>query len=486
MFYGLTVSVLVAGAAFVLERWMQRQGRAIRPIWAGALPISVLLPVAITVFGSRPGEQRGVILGELEMIGGLPGLGVAAATSRSAGGMLGLLEYLDPLLLTLWAVASAGLLAVAILGSIRLRSESSRWPEASVGSRVVKVSSDVGPAVVGLVRSRIVVPAWALEAAEEVQEMIVSHEEEHIRARDPQLLVAAYVFLLVLPWNLPLWWMTHRLRLAIEIDCDRRVLARGADVRAYGILLLDVSGHRSLGFAPALSNPADFLERRIRMITQKRRAGSWREPLLAMALAMLLLLVACEIDPPPLPVSDPEPSAAESDSGGFDRVLGPRTIVVPPSAFVDGRVQSGTPEPAPRTDITTPGLPIIHSEGTTDSSRRGEGDAEPNEVGREPVFTPMEIRPQFLNRTEFIQQLQRRYPPMLKDAAIGGTVNVWVFIDERGQVTNTRVQESSGYPQLDMTAEQLMREVADFSPAVNRDQNVPVWISIPVTFETRP
>jgi protein TonB len=107
------------------------------------------------------------------------------------------------------------------------------------------------------------------------------------------------------------------------------------------------------------------------------------------------------------------------------------------------------------------------------------------EISEQPVFTPMEIRPELRNRTEFTQALERRYPPMLKDAGIGGTVNVWVFIDERGEVQNTRVNQTSGYPQLDEVAESLMREVADFSPAINRDQNVPVWISIPVTFQTR-
>ena len=80
------------------------------------------------------------------------------------------------------------------------------------------------------------------------------------------------------------------------------------------------------------------------------------------------------------------------------------------------------------------------------------------------------------------QQLQRRYPTMLKDAGITGTTTLWVFINEQGDVQQTRIFESSGYDQLDQVAEQVMREVADFSPAQNRDQNVPVWIQIPVTF----
>ena len=31
----------------------------------------------------------------------------------------------------------------------------------------------------------------------------------------------------LMPWNLPLWWQWRRLRFAIEVDCDARVLASG-------------------------------------------------------------------------------------------------------------------------------------------------------------------------------------------------------------------------------------------------------------------
>lgn len=106
------------------------------------------------------------------------------------------------------------------------------------------------------------------------------------------------------------------------------------------------------------------------------------------------------------------------------------------------------------------------------------------DISEQPVFTPMEVRPQLSNRTAFGQALERRYPPMLKDAGIGGTVTLWVFIDEQGAVQNTRITESSGYEQLDQTADALMREVARFSPARNRDQAVPVWVQLPVTFQT--
>ncbi len=88
------------------------------------------------------------------------------------------------------------------------------------------------------------------------------------------------------------------------------------------------------------------------------------------------------------------------------------------------------------------------------------------------------------NTNTFVQQLERSCPPTLKDAGIGRTVILYVFITENGSVEIVRVQQSSGYPQLDEVAEQLMREVARFSPTLNRNQPVPAWMQIPNTFET--
>jgi periplasmic protein TonB len=105
-------------------------------------------------------------------------------------------------------------------------------------------------------------------------------------------------------------------------------------------------------------------------------------------------------------------------------------------------------------------------------------------VGDEPTFTPFEVRPELRNRAEVGRVLERNYPSTLRDAGIGGTVQLWIFINEQGQVQRTRVNQSSGYPQLDSAAEAVAREMR-FSPALNRDQRVPVWIQIPVTFQVR-
>ena len=106
------------------------------------------------------------------------------------------------------------------------------------------------------------------------------------------------------------------------------------------------------------------------------------------------------------------------------------------------------------------------------------------DVSERPTFTPYEVKPDWRDRAEFARLVERKYPPMLRDAGIGGTVVLWVFIDESGTVKSTRVVEGSGYEQLDAVAREVMTE-ARFTPALNRDQKVPVWIRIPVTFQSR-
>ena len=101
-----------------------------------------------------------------------------------------------------------------------------------------------------------------------------------------------------------------------------------------------------------------------------------------------------------------------------------------------------------------------------------------------PVFTPMTVRPEILNRSEVLQALMRLYPPALRDAGIGGTVEVWFFISEDGTVIDSRVSEPSTHPELNEAALEVAN-VFKFSPALNRETTVQVWIRLPITFEVR-
>ena len=46
--------------------------------------------------------------------------------------------------------------------------------------------------------------------------MMLAHEEEHVRARDPWLLAAAGLALVAVPWNIAAWLVVRRLRLALR------------------------------------------------------------------------------------------------------------------------------------------------------------------------------------------------------------------------------------------------------------------------------
>jgi len=98
-----------------------------------------------------------------------------------------------------------------------------------------------------------------------------------------------------------------------------------------------------------------------------------------------------------------------------------------------------------------------------------------------PRFTPFTVAPDILNRTEIVDAMRRAYPQVLREAGIGGIVQVFFYIDETGHVKTTRLAQSSGYDQLDAAALQVAN-LYEFSPALNRDKNVPVWVSFPVTF----
>ena len=99
-------------------------------------------------------------------------------------------------------------------------------------------------------------------------------------------------------------------------------------------------------------------------------------------------------------------------------------------------------------------------------------------------FVPLTVKPELLNRADVARAMTRLYPEMLVQAGIGGTVLVWLHLDENGAVIETRVKSSSGHTALDDAALKVA-QTARFSPAYNRDQRVRVWVELPVVFGAR-
>ena len=156
-----------------------------------------------------------------------------------------------------------------------------------------------------------------------------------------------------------------------------------------------------------------------------------------------------EIPPPPQQIARPAtPIIATADID--------EDITIAPTTFEDNPVEDLPPPPE---EITT-------------------------DLAAAPTFTPFTVAPSILNRNDVVRAMEREYPPLLRDAGIGGTVLIYFFIDENGRVQDRRVNESSGHQSLDEAA-LAVSEIYRFTPALNRDKKVPVWVSFPITFQVR-
>ncbi len=160
-----------------------------------------------------------------------------------------------------------------------------------------------------------------------------------------------------------------------------------------------------------------------------------------------------EIEIPPPPKAIARPATPVMATAEIDE-----DITIAPTTFEDNPVEELPPPP----------------EETTVAE----------DISAAPTFTPYTVAPDMKNRAEVQKAIEREYPPLLRDAGIGGRVLVWFFIDENGVVQNSDIKESSGHDALDQAALTVAR-VAQFTPALNRDKQVPVWISLYITFQTR-
>ena len=180
-------------------------------------------------------------------------------------------EALDPAINAIWHILSGALLIWAVINAMRVSEvvATSRGANRTTLDGVpVVITESAGPATVGVLRPRVIVPRWVLTLPVAQRRYVLNHENEHRRAYDATLLFLGSLPLVLAPWNLALWWQLRRLALAVEMDCDNRVVAALGNPRAYGELLLKVAEAASRGprLQPAFAGGAGTLERRLRSL----------------------------------------------------------------------------------------------------------------------------------------------------------------------------------------------------------------------------
>jgi hypothetical protein len=279
LLYVVGVSTLLVIAAAALDAILTARVRAARWIWVAAIASCAVIPVATyAVQARRPAPRQGF---DETHVGGLIGRFPSQVLDNPPA---------QPLVtvprprVPEWFAADRFVVYIAILcivlAAIRIAFDSyllyrgrKGWTAHIIDDVPVLVSDDLGPAIVGLLQPKIVLPRWTLGLERVDRDLMLTHEREHVRASDGRLATLALLFVGAMPWNPAAWYALRRLRTAIEVDCDRRVLRRFPDIARYGHLLVDVA-QRATGSSLAVagfSERAGPLARRIQAMTASAR-----------------------------------------------------------------------------------------------------------------------------------------------------------------------------------------------------------------------
>ncbi|MEX2284256.1 MAG: M56 family metallopeptidase [Gemmatimonadota bacterium] len=323
---GLSIAGVLAERALLAGRG------PVRLVWIGAVTLSLLVPVVAFRFAERPviattkdaSISHDVVANQVvdnPVTVSAPIAGPVRLTEPSREWRAGLGRLDEPLMIV-WITLSLALVFDFFAGIITLAWMRRRWQRRTVQGFSVFVSERTGPAVVGVVDPAIVLPEWVLGLEPKQLGLMLRHENEHRRAGDGRLLTAAQLALIAMPWNPALWWQVLRLRVAVELDCDARVL-QDADPRSYGDLLLEMArprqGPRLMG-ATSFAERATQLEKRIRVLGRHRSRTTRAARALATSIGLVAVTVAWVTPHPQAParaqalqvVSQPTPPVQQA------------------------------------------------------------------------------------------------------------------------------------------------------------------------------
>lgn len=479
------VAFVLALAARAVEPALRSWRMPGRGAWGLAIALALALPVGAALAPRGGAPARAARGSSAARVARLPAFVVRAGRSGAAGRAT-LRAVARPLAVG-WGLASFGALLLLVRATTRLRAARRGWTDQTVAGTAVLLSDDVGPAVVGVRRPAIVLPAWTLSLDDALLALVVRHEAEHVRAHDPALLALGAAALVAMPWNPAIWWMLRRLRLAAELDCDARVLAATRDASRYGLLLLTVAQRRAtvgwtLSGAPALVESSSDLSRRIVAMRTRRsphRIRSSAAAVVVTSAAVVAAIAAC---------------AASRD------VMGPKTSAGSPPDVLK--------LPA-REILATDSVPAMLPSGDGVTLRTGQvpaslaakvatvvdASAHPASSVPAPSTTPRAMTPTRVDGPYLEFQVERpvtqapgspgpRYPDALRDAKIEGTVMAQFVVDTTGHVLpgSFRVLKAPADTEFVVSVRSALPNMR-FEPALVGGRKVRQFVQQPFQFQ---
>lgn len=104
------------------------------------------------------------------------------------------------------------------------------------------------------------------------------------------------------------------------------------------------------------------------------------------------------------------------------------------------------------------------------------------------VTTPKFILPTFSEDVQppsLIEEVEPVYPQEAKEKGLQGTVNMYLFVSEKGEIEKVKIAKSSGYDILDDEAIRYAKRLK-FNPAKKEGNPTSIWITWAIDFDLEP
>jgi uncharacterized protein (TIGR03435 family) len=296
------IALIAAVIALVLFVLRVKAASARHAVWAGVVVVMILLP-AFLAWGPKasvpllPGASQRTLRGAPIEIPVVVKDGRILAFGEWSGAKPDppptFVWSWRPILMALYLLVMAVLLTRLAVGTWRVRNllrgavlQDARRTHAACAT----------PVTVGWIQPAVILPVDWPQWPQSRLDIILAHEREHARRRDP---LFQWIALLnrALFWFHPLaWWLERRLSGLAEEACDAAVLTQGHDPREYSETLLDLA--RSVERAGArvdalgMAMPGAFLSARIRRMLSGPPEPGISRPRMASAVALCSVAAA--------------------------------------------------------------------------------------------------------------------------------------------------------------------------------------------------
>jgi TonB family protein len=389
------------------------------------------------------------------------------------------------------------------------------------------------PMTLGLIHPRIYIPKQWEDWSESCREMIIRHEMTHILRKDSWLRIIQILVQALYAFHPMIWLLNRKLDEYREMACDDASAGRHRNQSIeYARALVQIAedlkrSEISYSSASALIRQRNELLNRVQYQLEERmkRFSKWKTGFILTAVVLLMVPLSwtrARTDQKKNMNPDWEGKivgmVTSTETG--EALAGANVIIMgtQKGAAADNKGQYFIPQIPPgkydlqavvigygnvviqdvivksgkSTELNFRLSPqVIPFSRIVDQVRKTEKQKIPQSGSRDTpppapddtgyVFIPFDTPPVPVGGFAVLQQ-HVVYPELAVRAGVEGRVTINTLIDVDGQVTETKVVQSLGSNGCDEAAIAAIRAVK-WKPAMNRDQPVKVWISVPIDFK---